>query len=135
MTRIGSTHHVLGIKALLSQLRNGESTVLLASTARQWSVSHHEEVKTRERNHVHGKLAEIAVELTRESKTASGTTDGSCNQVIQVTIGWSGELEGTEANVVQCLIVKSETLISILHKLMHRKCSVVRLDHCIRNLG
>ena len=44
MTRISGTHHVLGIKHLLGKLRNSESTVLLASTAGQWSISNHEEV-------------------------------------------------------------------------------------------
>jgi hypothetical protein len=135
MTWISGAHHVLGIKALLSELRDRECTVLLTSTARQWSISHHEEVETRKGNHVHGKLTQIAVKLTWESETARGTADSSCNQVVQISICRCGELESTEADVVQGLIVKSKALISILNKLMHRKSSVVGLNNSIRNLG
>lgn len=37
--------------------------------------------------------------------------------------------------VVQCLVVKSETLVGILDELMYRKRGIVWLDDCIRNLG
>ena len=134
VTRVGGTHHILGIKALLGELGHGECTVLLTSTACQWSVSNHEEVETREWNHVHCKLTKIAVELSRETKTARSSTDGSSDQVIQITICGSGELESTEANIVKSFIIQRKALISILHKLVHRKSSIVRLNNCVRNL-
>jgi len=78
MSWVRGSHHVLGIKHLLRQLGNGDSTVLLAATRRQRSESSHEEVETREWNlttmlvgdkshssaqhtHVNSKLAEIRV--------------------------------------------------------------------------
>jgi len=68
VTGIGGTHHVLGVEHLLGQLGHGQSTVLLRPTASQWHEANHEEVQTREGNHVYGKFAQVGVELTRETK-------------------------------------------------------------------
>ena len=103
VTGVGGAHHVLGVEALLGELRDGQGTVLLGSATGEGSVSDHEEVKTGEGNHVHGKLAEIAVKLSREAEAASGSADGSGNQVVKVTVGGGGELKGAEADVVQGL--------------------------------
>jgi hypothetical protein len=47
---ISSTHHVLGIEHLLSQFRNSQGSVLLASSAGQGGESDHEEVQSGERH-------------------------------------------------------------------------------------
>lgn len=135
VARIGGAHHVLGIKHLLGELGHREGSVLLASTARQGSVSDHEEVKTREWNHVHCKLSKVTVELTRESKTARRPANCRGDEVVQIAIRGRGELEGSEANVVQRLVVKGKALVGILDELVHGKRSIVRLDDRIRNLG
>jgi len=64
VTWITGSHHVLGIKYLLGQLWDGQSSVLLATTRREGSESWHEEVETGERYHVHGDFTEISVQLT-----------------------------------------------------------------------
>lgn len=43
----------------------------------------------------------------------------------------SGELQGSEADVIECLIVKNHTLISILNQLMDRECGVVGFNNCV----
>ena len=106
MTGVGGTHHVLGIEHLLGQLGNGKGTVLLGSTGGQGSETNHEEVETGEGNHVHSKLAEIAVELTRETQGAGGSADGGRHQVVKITVGRGGELKGAEADIVQSLVVE-----------------------------
>ena len=135
VTRISGAHHVLGIELLLSQLRNSQSTVLLRTSGGQGSKTHHEEVQTREGNHVHSQLAQIAVQLTRESQAAGGTADGSRHQVVQVSVGGSGQLQGAEADIVQSLVIQSEALIGVLHQLVHRQGGVVGLHHGVRHLG
>ena len=49
---------------LLGELRDREGTVLLRATRRERREADHEEVETRERDHVDGELAEVAVELS-----------------------------------------------------------------------
>ena len=64
MTWITCSHHVFGIKHLLSEFRNSESTVLLGATTCEWGKSRHEEVKTREWNHIDSQFTQVSVQLT-----------------------------------------------------------------------
>jgi hypothetical protein len=91
-------------------------------------------METRERNHVDGKLSEITVQLTRETEGASGTADSSRYQMVKITVGWGGELKSSETDIIEGLVIKSETLIGILHKLVNRKGTVIWLDDGIRHL-
>mmetsp|Transcript_637 Transcript_637/g.966 ORF Transcript_637/g.966 Transcript_637/m.966 type:complete len:89 (-) Transcript_637:549-815(-) len=86
-------------------------------------------METGEGNHIDSKLTEITVELPRETEGASGTSDGIGNKVIQVTVTGVGELKSAEANVIERLVIKSKALVSVLHQLMHREGSIVRLDN------
>merc|ERR1719337_51112 len=82
VTGISGTHHVLGVEHLLGQLGNSQGAVLLRTTAGQWNEADHEEVQTRERNHVDGKFAEVRVELTRETKAGGGARHGGRHEVV-----------------------------------------------------
>ena len=53
MSWITGSHQVLGIEYLPSEFWYCQGAVLLGSSAGEWGKSGHEEVKTRERNHVH----------------------------------------------------------------------------------
>jgi len=104
---------------LLRKLRYGQSAVLLGSATCQWCISNHEEMETRKGDHVHGKLSQIAIELSREAKAACCTANGGGNEMIEISVSWRGELERPEANVVKSLIIQSKTLIGVLNELVH----------------
>ena len=118
MTWVTGSHHVLGIEHLLGQLRNGQSTVLLAATGCERSEARHEEVQTWEGHHVDSQLPQISIQLAREAK-AGGDTRHSCrHQMVQVTIGGSGQLQGSKANVIQGFVVNAVGLICVFNQLM-----------------
>lgn len=50
MSGVRCGHHILRIEHLLSELRNSDGPVLLATPSGQWCEASHEEVKTREGN-------------------------------------------------------------------------------------
>merc|ERR1739838_1231957 len=92
-------------------------------------------METRERNQVHSELSQVGVELTGESEAAGDTGESSRNEMVKITIGRGGELEGSEADIVKGLVINAHNLIGVLDKLMDREGGVVRLNDGIRDLG
>ena len=84
--------------------------------------------------HVDGQLAQVSVQLTREAQAGGDTGHGGRDQVVQVTIGGGGELEGAEADVVQGLVVDAVRLIRVLDQLVDGEGGVVGLHHGVRHL-
>jgi hypothetical protein len=115
---VRGSHHVLGIEHLLGELRNGDGAVLLASTGGQGSVTSHEEVETWEGNHVDGQLPQVGVELTGEAQTGRNTGHDDGHEVVKVTVCWGRQLESTEADIVQSLVVNTESLVRVLDELV-----------------
>merc|ERR1712166_460244 len=134
VTWVGGAHHVLGVEHLLGQLWHGECTVLLGSTGCKWGEASEEEMKTREWDKIHSQLTKVRVQLTREADAAGHATHACGAKVVQVAIGWGGELEGTEADVVQGLVVHAHTLVGVLDKLVNGKGGVVWLDNGVGHL-
>ena len=135
MAWVRSAHHVLGVEHLLGQLRDGQGAVLLRATRGERSEAHHEEVQTRERHQVDGELAEVGVELTGEAQAARDAGHDGGDEVVQVTEGRGGQLEGAEADVVQSLVVDAHGLVGVLDQLVDGQRGVVRLDDGVGHLG
>lgn len=92
-------------------------------------------MKTREGDHVDCQFAKIGIQLTRETQAGGDTRHGQGNQMVEISIGGSGELEGAEANVIESFIVNTERLVGVLHQLVNRESSIVRLDDGVRHFG
>ena len=120
---------------MLGQLGNADGAEGVGTTAGQRSESDHEEVKTRERNHVDSQLAEIRVQLARESKAGGNAGHDSGNEVVEVTVRRVRQLKGAHADVVEGLVVNAEGLVGVLNELVNREGGVVRLDNGVGDLG
>ncbi|GMT14308.1 hypothetical protein PFISCL1PPCAC_5605 [Pristionchus fissidentatus] len=134
VTRVASSHHVLGVEHLLGQLSNGQGVVSLRALGRQGSESRHEEVKTREGNHVDGQLAEISIELTRESQAGRNSRHGHRHKMVEISIVGVGKFQGAETDLVEGFVVNTESLVGVLHELVDRESGIVGLDDSVRNL-
>ena len=135
VTWVTGSHHVLGIEHLLGQLGHSQGTVLLASTGGEGSEARHEEVETGEGYHVDSQLTEIGVQLAGEAEAGGDSRHGGRDQMVQVTVGGGGQLQGTEADVIESLIVNAVGLICVLYQLVDREGGVVWLHNSVRHLG
>ena len=120
---------------MLRELRNADSPERVGATAGKRCKADHKEVKTREGHHVDGKLAKIRVELARESKARRDTRHDSRDQVVEVTVRGVRQLERAHTDIVESLVVDTESLVRVLNKLMNRQGGVVGFDDCVRHLG
>ena len=84
---------------------------------------------------VDGELSEIGVELTGESEAASETRKSGGNEMVEITIGGGGELEGSEADVIKSFVINAHNLIGVFDELMDREGGVVGLNNGVRDLG
>merc|ERR1711966_162294 len=101
----------------------------------KWSEASEEEVETGEWHKIDSELTKVRVELTREADAASHTGHAGGAEMVQVTVSWGGELEGTEADVVKGLVVHAHTLVGVLDQLVDGEGGVVWLDDGVGHLG
>merc|ERR1712159_392408 len=125
---VRSAHHVLGVEHLLGQLWDGQGSVLLGSSGGEWGESSHEEVKTWEWDEVDSELSQVRVELTWESEAAGNTGEGGRDQMVEITVGWGGQFQGSEADIVKGLVIDNLDLIGVLDELMDGQGGVVWLN-------
>ena len=92
-------------------------------------------MKTWEWHEVDCELSQVRVELTWESETAGDTGEGGRDEMVQISVGWGGELEGSEADIIESLVIDAHDIIGVLDELMDREGGVVWLNDGIRDLG
>ena len=54
--------------------------------------------------------------------------------MVQVTVRRGVELQGSETDVVESLVIDTEGLVGVLDKLVNREGSVIWLDNGVRDL-
>merc|ERR1711912_88149 len=69
-----------------------------------------------------------------ETEAASDARHAGGAKVVEVAVGWGGELECTEADVVKGLVVKAHALVGVLDQLVDREGGVVWLDNSVGHL-
>lgn len=51
--------------------------------------------------------------------------------MIEITVGWGGEFQSSEADIIKGLVIDDLDLISILNELMHGEGSIVWLNDSV----
>jgi len=48
--------------------------------------------------------------------------------MVKISVGWGGEFQGSEADIVQSLVVNDHTFVGVLDQLMDGEGAIVWLD-------
>ena len=134
MAGVSSAHHVLGIEHLLGELGDGKSSVLLGASGGEGSETDHEEVKSGEGDKVDSELSEIGVELTREPEAASDSGHSSGNEMVEISVSGGGQLEGSETDIVEGLVINDHALVGVFDQLMDGEGGVVGFHDSVGHL-
>ena len=89
MAGVAGSHHVVGIKHLLGELRYSKGCVLLGAPGSEGSKPRNKEVETGEGDHV-----EVNLILAREPEAGCYTRHGEGHQVVQVSVSGVWQLQG-----------------------------------------
>jgi hypothetical protein len=93
--------HILGVEHLRSELRDSESSEVDLRSSGERSKADEEEVESREGDQVGGQFSQVGVQLSRESERARRSAHHQGDELVEISIGGVGQLQGSEANIVQ----------------------------------
>ena len=54
--------------------------------------------------------------------------------MVQVTVGGRGQLQCTEADIVQSLVVNAEGFVCVFNQLVDGQCGVIGFNYCVGDL-
>ena len=72
--------------------------------------------------------------MTRESETSGDTGHGDRDKMVQVSVSGGGKLQGSEADIVEGLVIDAVRFIGVLNELVDREGRVVGLDDGVGDL-
>lgn len=75
----------------------------MGSPACERRKSDHEEVQARERDHVHGELAEIRIQLAREAERHGDAGHDRRDELVEVAVRRVGQFQCAHADIVESL--------------------------------
>lgn len=128
-------HHVGRLKDRASNLGDGERFVESLLSRDDGSVRSEHEVDTGVGHQVGLELGDIHVQGTIEAERRSQRTNDLSDQAVQVGVRGALDIQVATAHIVQSLVVKAESAVSVLQEGVGGENGVVRLNDGSRNLG
>jgi len=73
--------------------------------------------------------------LTGESQTTGNSGNGGRDQMVQISVSGGGQLQSSEADVVQGFVVNNHTFVGVFNQLMDGQGGVVGFNDGVGDLG
>jgi len=129
VTGVALGHHGGWLKGRVGDLSDGELLVVGLLGRDDWSIGRKHEVNAWVWDQVGLELGDIDVESAIKTKRGGQRGDDLGNQTIEVGVGWSLNVQGATADVVDGLIIKHDRDISVLQEGVGGEDRVVRLNN------
>ena len=131
---IALSHHRSWLESWVGDLSNWELFMICFFSWDDWWVWWKHKVDSWIWDQVGLELSNINVKSTIESERSSQWWDNLSNKSIQVSVGWSFNIEISSADIIDGFVIKHNGNISVLKKGVSRKNWVVWLNDCSWNL-
>jgi len=135
VARIALGEHVGGLEHGVGDLRHRQLLVVSLLSRDDGGIRGKHEVDSGVRHQVGLELGKIDVEGTIETKGCGQRGHNLSNQSVQVGVGGALDVEVATAHIVQGLVIKAESAISVLQQRVGSQHVVVRLNDSGGHLG
>jgi len=127
--------HVGWLEHSVGDLSNGKLLVVSLLSRDDRSIRGKHEVNSWVWDKIGLELSNIDVKGTIETKGSSKRRNNLTNKSVKIGVGWSFNIKGSSAHIIEGLVIQTESTVSVLEKGMGRKYVVVWLDDGSRDLG
>merc|ERR1711934_398586 len=126
---VALSHHGGWLESRVGDLSNGELLVIGLLGRDNWGIRRKHEMDSWIWHQVGLELSDIDIKGTVESEGGSQGGDNLGNQSVQVGVGWSLNVEVSSADIVDSLVIKDDSDISVLKKGVSGQDRVVWLNN------
>jgi hypothetical protein len=121
--------HVGWLEHSVGDLSDGKLLVVSLLSRDDRSIRGKHEVNSWVWDKVGLELSNIDVKSTIKTKGSSKRRNNLTNKSVKIGVGWSLNIKGSSAHIVEGLVIQTESTVSVLEKGMGRKYVVVWLDN------
>jgi len=127
---IALSHHRGWLEGRVGDLSNGELLVVGLLGRDDWCIGRKHEMDSWVWNQVGLELSNIDVKGTIESEGGSQGGDNLGNESVQVGVGWSLNVEVSSGDIIDGLVIKDDSDISVLKEGVSGEHRVIWLNNC-----
>jgi hypothetical protein len=121
--------HVGWLEHSVGDLSDGKLLVVSLLSRDDRSIRGKHEVNSWVWDKIGLELSNIDVKSTIETKGSSKRRNNLTNKSVKIGVGWSFNIKGSSAHIIEGLVIQTESTVSVLEKGMGRKYVVVWLDN------
>merc|ERR1711939_870503 len=134
MAWVALCHHVCRLETSVGDFGDRERLVVRLLSRDDWRIRGHHEVNPWVWHKIGLELGQVDIQCSIEAQGSGEGRDHLCDEAVEIGVGGALNVQATTADVIQRLVVKHHSHISVLQEGVGGKDSVVWLHNSSRHL-